>query len=201
MHDFEPLTDEQVQAGARPGESWEQARLRMECGRDSDSGNLSQLSGAVKLPAREMPVSCVDEDEFDVLWAFEQLTPRERYEYRLEAEGRSIQDESILECPSLASLVKDAQGWMACCERLPHEDVYGRLRYIVYSPGYGGWLHRCSYDSGQWPCESLGLSIGGVTHWRLANDGEVERQAETSELPSNALNEIQTKPGSIIRPR
>lgn len=42
LDDFEPLTDAQVQAGARPGESWEAARRRLEEARQvgTDTGGI-----------------------------------------------------------------------------------------------------------------------------------------------------------------
>ena len=168
----EPLTDAQVQAGARPGESWDEARDRLEC------GSLVAAPHSARCSRSQLPVLRVD--QLDALCAFQQLSPRAQLEHW----GLTRPREDMRDCPSLVELVTSAQGWAACVERLPPEDRYGRLRYMVYAPGFGGWLFGCSYVGEQWLCNRLELMIGGVSHWRLASPDETERQAKAAELPT-----------------
>ena len=65
-------------------------------------------------------------------------------------------------------------GWVACTDALPWNDYQGELEYIVYSPAYGGDLHRCTFSlsGARWYDERQALGISGVTHWRLARRDE-----------------------------
>lgn len=58
-----PLTDAQVQAGARPGESWAAARRRLEAGHDACAASPDDDRGDVD-PALTGPKSneCLDDD-------------------------------------------------------------------------------------------------------------------------------------------
>lgn len=120
---------------------------------------------------------------------FRNLTPRAQFEHWLNEQGKSWPSEDLRENPSMVDLVAAGQDWVACAVRLPREDRGGCLRYMVYAPGYLGRLWSCRYLEGQWHCDSLGLSIGGVSHWRLARDDEPEREAGAAELPAVVDNE------------
>lgn len=76
LDDFEPLTDAQVQAGARPGESWEAARCRLEEARQEgeDTGGIivSDRSPYASLTIRP--------EQLDAVKAYQQLSSREQFE-------------------------------------------------------------------------------------------------------------------------
>ncbi len=63
-------------------------------------------------------------------------------------------------------------GWVSCEDAIPWNDYRSELRYVVYSPPYGGDLLTCRFDLGErcWWHEEMGVFINGVTHWRLAVD-------------------------------
>ena len=75
--DFEPLTDAQVQAGARPGESWEAARCRLEEARQvgTDTGGIivSDRSPYASLTIRP--------EQLDAVKSYQQLSSREQFEH------------------------------------------------------------------------------------------------------------------------
>lgn len=133
--------------------------------------------------------------QHEAIRAFQRLSPRGKFEHWLRLQGKSWPTEDLRECPSLVDVVAAGQDWVTCAGRMPHEDRDGRLRYMVYSPAYGGWLWCCRHLQGQWACAD-GLLIGGVSHWRLARDDEQERQAAADELPAAAQGEPKT-----LRPR
>lgn len=65
--------------------------------------------------------------------------------------------------------------WVACADALPWNDCRSWLRYVVYSPSYGGDLFICRFElcsETSWWHERMQLGISGVTHWRLAMDDE-----------------------------
>ncbi len=66
-------------------------------------------------------------------------------------------------------------GWVNCADALPWNDNRSLLRYVVYSPHYGGDLFICRFQlsfGGTWWHEGLQVGISGVNHWRLAEDDE-----------------------------
>jgi hypothetical protein len=78
--DKPPLTDAQVAALARPGESWEQARIRLE-------------HGAVRAPIRiQSSLPRLRPEQLEMLWQHHQsqqgLSSRESFERHLQAQGR-----------------------------------------------------------------------------------------------------------------
>lgn len=75
-----PLTDAQIAALARPGESWEQARIRLE-------------HGAVRAPIRtHSSLPRLGPEQMEMLWQHHQsqqgLSSRERFEKQLQDQGR-----------------------------------------------------------------------------------------------------------------
>ncbi len=78
-------------------------------------------------------------------------------------------------------------GWVSCADAMPWHDRRSRLDYIVYSPSYGGDLLKCRFTGGpgawQWWQPQLQVGISGVTHWRLAQDGEGVFLAGADQLP------------------
>lgn len=180
-----PLTDAQVQAGALPGETWDEARFRLESA-NCFPGETCNDSAAELLTRRSAgyPAQVIRPDQLEALRVFQQLSPRAQFEHWLQAQGRAWPIESVLKCPSLADLVAMGKCWVACEKRLPHEDNRGRLRYLVYVPDFKGWLHCCRYVGEGWECVSDGSLLSGVTHWRIAFEGEqVGREASWAELP------------------
>lgn len=76
LDDFEPLTDAQVQAGARPGESWEAARRRLE-----EARLVSTDTGGVIVSVRAPYASlAVRPEQLDAVKAYQQLSSREQFE-------------------------------------------------------------------------------------------------------------------------
>lgn len=68
-------------------------------------------------------------------------------------------------------------GWMDAAQVQPWEDTGSRLRYVVYSPAYGGTLLLCRFhlfSPARWWHEAMQLGISGVTHWRLADKADVD---------------------------
>ncbi|NWB63485.1 hypothetical protein [Pseudomonas sp. F1002] len=76
LDDFEPLTDAQVQAGARPGESWEAARRRLEEALlvGTDTGDMIV---SVRAPYAS---PAVRPDQLDAVKAYQQLSSRKQFE-------------------------------------------------------------------------------------------------------------------------
>jgi hypothetical protein len=76
LDDLEPLTDAQVQAGARPGESWEAARRRLEEARQvgTDTGGvIVSMDSAYGSPT-------IRPEQLDAVKAYQQLSSREQFE-------------------------------------------------------------------------------------------------------------------------
>lgn len=82
LDDYVPLTDAEVQAGARPGESWEEARLRMELDRQEGSAGESTYVGSFSLRASprtylfDMPPA-----QLEAHLAYQRLSKREQLEH------------------------------------------------------------------------------------------------------------------------
>lgn len=132
-----------------------------------------------------------DAASLDAHRAFQRLSPKAKLDYWLRVNGQARSTDDVRECPSLRELVAAAQDWLSVDDRLPTEDRYGRLRYMVYAPAYGGWLWRCRYVGwGDWVSDSVAGNITVVSHWRLARDGEQERQAKAAELPRVTRNDL-----------
>lgn len=76
LDDFEPLTDAQVQAGARPGESWEAARCRLEEARQvgTDTGRIIV---SVRAPYGS---PAIRPEQLDAVKAYQQLSSRKQFE-------------------------------------------------------------------------------------------------------------------------
>lgn len=73
---LQPLTDAQVQAGARPGESWEAARRRLEEVRQVGTytgGGIASVSAPYGSPT-------IRPEHLDAVKAFQQLSSREQFE-------------------------------------------------------------------------------------------------------------------------
>lgn len=82
--------------------------------------------------------------------------------------------------------------WVACTDAFPWSDCFGILRYVVYSPSYGGDLMVCSFnlEKPHWWSEALEMGVSGVTHWRLARTDE--RESHVLEGAPPAVSEIDT---------
>lgn len=76
LDDFEPLTDAQVQAGARPGESWDAARRRLEEARQvgTDTGRIIVSD---RWPSASLTIR---PEQLDAVKAYQQLSSREQFE-------------------------------------------------------------------------------------------------------------------------
>ena len=100
--------------------------------------------------------------------------------------GLTRPPEDATDCPVLSELLVIGKDWVAAAERLPHEDRDGRLYYMVYSPATGNLLQLAHCVGGQWSSQRTARAISGITHWRIARNDEVERQASAAELPAAA---------------
>lgn len=80
--------------------------------------------------------------------------------------------------------------WVVCADAFPWSDCFGILRYVVYSPSYGGDLMVCSFDLDRphWWSEVLEMGVSGVTHWRLARADE--RESTVPDGPPPAASEV-----------
>lgn len=165
-----PLTNAEVQAGALPGESWKQARDRLESERRVDQWPVLVVDDprpaylrSLDTRPRRMPTS-----QSFAVWQAEReaeknLTPRERFNRR----------HPDLYWPTYAELVAEfsavERDWKACAECLP--DWRDRaLRYWVHT-AYDQRLTVCSYvRDGTWSRVSDGSLFSGARHWRIACD-------------------------------
>ena len=175
---MDDLTDAQVIAAARPGESWQEARDRLFF-ESLRSESLSPFSGRSKRPDYLLPrPSAVRPELLESLRRFQQLSPADQ----LRAWGLSRPQENLLDCPALATLVVVGLDWNACAVRLPYEDTRARLHYLV-SVDYDDWLTCCRYTPWGWARVSDTSLVSGVTHWRIARDQErVSRVATRAEV-------------------
>jgi hypothetical protein len=76
--------------------------------------------------------------------------------------------------------------WIASDQVLPWSDTRSWLRYVVYSPPYGGDLLICRFRLGgaaTWWHEGFQVGISDVTHWRIAEDHEQDFRASKAQLP------------------
>ncbi|WP_421556748.1 hypothetical protein [Pseudomonas kitaguniensis] len=181
---FPKLTDAQVQAGARPGESWEQARDRLyqEVDNDADWRTIHSVldESEIAIGIRSADAARAEQWQYDMV--FRLLSPRAQFDQWLQVQGRTRPSEPPLECPSFESLIAEGFVWHACATRLPHEDGRGRLRYLV-SVDYDSWLTLCRYVPMGWECISDSSLISGVTNWRIASpDEQGSREATVDEL-------------------
>lgn len=111
-------------------------------------------------------------EQLDRLYAFQRLSPREQFDHWLKAQGRTRpKADEILGCPSLTTLVSVGLEWTPSVVRLPDEDRYGRLYYLVWTPRDPSWLTICRARNG-WERVSDGSLMSGVTHWRIARSHE-----------------------------
>jgi len=76
LDDFEPLTDAQVQAGARPGESWEAARCRLEEARQVGT-ETGRMIVSVRAPFGS---PAIRPEQLDAVKTYQQLSSREQFE-------------------------------------------------------------------------------------------------------------------------
>ncbi|WP_055137526.1 hypothetical protein [Pseudomonas corrugata] len=77
LDDFALLTDAGVQAGARPGESWEEARRRMEEARQRGTDTRGIIV-SVRVPYGSL---LIRPEQLDVMKAYQQLSSREQFEH------------------------------------------------------------------------------------------------------------------------
>ncbi|MEE1883387.1 hypothetical protein V0R55_24795 [Pseudomonas soli] len=117
------------------------------------------------------------------LLEYRRLSARDQLAYWAGLKGLSLEAESPAKLEYLTPLLARAKSWRACVDDRPYEDRFALLTYIVYAPAYGGDLLLCHYHRGRWASSTIDGFIGGVTHWRLACPGEVERLAGPDELP------------------
>ena len=75
--------------------------------------------------------------------------------------------------------------WVACTDALPWNDYRSHLRYVVYSPAYGGDMFICRFhlSGANWWHQGMQVGIGGVTHWRVADDNEQDFTATARQTP------------------
>ncbi|UEB98693.1 hypothetical protein LIS66_27350 (plasmid) [Pseudomonas sp. HN2] len=153
-----PLTDAQVRAGARPGESWEQARRRLE-GARVRAAAAGEAIGRLDVSAAE-PIDAIDDDA--PAFGFAALTVSE-----LAAADALVDDWSGLTVAQVAALAAPGDDWEAGRDR-----AY-RLRHCVTACApcavcnpdgvqpYGGWLDRPGHDCRA--CETRG-SYSKIPH-------------------------------------
>lgn len=174
---FPQLTDEQIIAGAWPGESWEEARSRLEsnqctAGQTEADGSESTAGGDSQQTQYKVPNLSRITDQYDQMLAFQNLSPRAKFDHWLEASGRTRPDpDEVLSCPSLSDLVAVGMDWTHCLARMPDEDTLGRLYYLVWGPESADWLTLCRARNG-WMVDSDGSLMTGVSIWRIARGHE-----------------------------
>lgn len=135
------------------------------------------------LAERFSPMGRIELDQYDAIQAFRQLSADAQMEHWLRVQGRVRVIDDVKDCPSLVDVVAIGQEWVNCADRLPEEDRFGRLNYMVYCPSGDNWILRCQYVGGRWQ-QYEDQYIGGVTHWRLARRDEKDRKVKMGELPS-----------------
>ncbi|UBM24222.1 hypothetical protein K8374_17860 [Pseudomonas sp. p1(2021b)] len=127
------------------------------------------------------------DEEWQAVVAFQQMAPQEQLRHWMQ--GKEYLTVPPSQLPHLQSIVKAAQSWVECCDWLPHDDRYGQLRYMVYSPSFGGDLLRCQFTDLGWWHEGMAVNISGVTHWRVAGPGEIDHFAHPAALASLNFHE------------
>lgn len=130
---------------------------------------------------------------FDTQWqtvlAFQQMSPEEQFRHWFQVQGKKYLTPPAVELlPHLEPIAKTAISWVECCDWLPAADRFEQLRYMVYSPSFGGDLLRCQFTDLGWWHEGMAVNISGVTHWRLAGPNEADHFAAADELPLHAGN-------------
>lgn len=155
-----PLTDAQVRAGALPGESWEQARRRLEAARvrAAAAGEAIELGETSTAESIDAIGDDVDAPEF----AFAALSVPERA-----AADALVDDWSGLTVAQVAALAAPGDDWEAGRNRAYrlHHCVTACAPCAVCNPDgvqpYGGWLDRPGHDCRT--CETRG-SYSKIPH-------------------------------------
>lgn len=185
--DWQPLTDDEVRVGARPGESWEQARYRLQgLSKAETAAGLSQWwhdrRPEYLQPRASLPRGLRDPAQLAAQladWqAYHRLSSRERFNMRNPGARWPTYAEV------LASPFADApRNWLACAERLP-QTPNTALRYLVHT-AYDQRMTLVRYaGEGRWSRVSDGSFISGARHWRAAlehEQGQGERSATRDE--------------------
>jgi hypothetical protein len=180
--DWQPLTDAEVRAGARPGESWSQARRRLEgLSKAETAAGLSQWwhdrRPEYLQPRASLPRGLRDPAQLAAQladWqAYHRLSSRERFNLRNPGVRWPTYDEL------LASPLADApRDWVACAERLPQTHNTA-LRYLVHT-AHDQRVTLVRYaGNGMWSRVSDGTFISRARHWRVALEHE-QAQGERS---------------------
>jgi len=163
-----PLTDAQVQAGARPGESWAQARRRLEAARGlvpADEAAVPGADGADCIAAGFID-ECEGPDGERVNWLPGEFVPLAVPE---QAAGSELVDDwSGLTVAQVAALAAPGDDWQAGRER-----AYRLLNCVdVCAPCpvcnrdglrlYGGWIDVPGYGCGV--CALYARSLPKLPH-------------------------------------
>lgn len=154
-----PLTDAQVRAGARPGESWEQARRRLEAARVRAAA-AGEAIEQFDVSAAE-PIDAIDDVDAPA-FGFAALTVPERA-----AADALVDDWSGLTVAQVAALAAPGDDWEAGRNRAYrlHHCVTACAPCAVCNPDgvqpYGGWLDRPGHDCRA--CETRG-SYSKIPH-------------------------------------
>ena len=84
------------------------------------------------------------------------------------------------------------RSWTDSAFCLPWADFLGMQRFAVLSPSYGGDVLICRFRSGWdgWWCEPLDYFVTGVTHWRLAAEGEQDSWLDPEHWPAPGAADI-----------
>lgn len=115
--------------------------------------------------------------------AFQQMSAEEQFRDWLKVQGKEYLPAPAVErLPHLEPIAKAAKSWVECCNWLPEADRFEQLRYMVYSPSFGGDLLCCQFTDLGWWHEGLAVNISGVTHWRLAGADETDHLAAPDDL-------------------
>lgn len=219
------LTEAEVSAVARPGESWASALQRAErlrrsvrlckpcpecdlelnaslglapgwidddkrcCPSCSYGHDNDTFSAQAELVADLADPAINLDEEWQAVVAFQQMSPQEQFRHWFQAQGKEyLTAPPLPQLPHLEPIAREARSWVECCDWLPKADRYGQLRYMVYSPSFGGDLLHCQFTDLGWWHDGLEVNISGVTHWRLADADETDHFAAASELPLHAGN-------------
>ncbi|MFP6365491.1 hypothetical protein VST45_32045 [Pseudomonas aeruginosa] len=115
--------------------------------------------------------------------AFQQMSAQEQFRHWFQVQGKDyLTAPPVQQLRHLEPIAKAAKSWVECCAWLPEADRFGQLRYMVYSPSFGGDLLCCQFTDLGWWHEGMAVNISGVTHWRLAGTDETDHFVAPDEL-------------------
>lgn len=105
--------------------------------------------------------------------------------------GHDWEKDLVAAVDPFALVVALGPGWVSTADALPWGDRWSALQYVVYSPSYCGDLLLCRFQlhgATEWWDEHLQVGISGVTHWRIAQDHELQSITPACGLPESIVS-------------